>query len=170
MPANYCEDWQLLFSSKLHGMSYNTFTGKITSKGVTLLLVRDDGGSVFGGLATVPWAKSGDFFGDYSSFIFRVHPTFEIYKSSGSNENFQWCGSGFTQIPNGVGFGGRMGYFSLFLDSSFESGMSRPTATYACPCLASSEVFKIEAVECWLVEPAEEDPFAPDKSGSILKR
>lgn len=170
LPPAYCKDWELLFSSKVNGISFNTFIGKISHKGVTLLLIKDSEDHIFGGLATSPWDKSGSFFGDYSSLLFTVQPTFRVFKASGANENFQWCGHGFSEIPNGVGFGGRMGYFSLFVDSSFETGMSRPTSTFGCPCLASGETFKVKEVECWLVEPAEEDIFLTKNAGSVLDR
>ncbi|GMH41004.1 hypothetical protein BSKO_08914 [Bryopsis sp. KO-2023] len=170
LPQQYCNEWELLFSSRVHGASYNTLLGAITNKGVTLLIVRDTQGHTFGGLATTPWEKKGNFFGDYSSFLFTVQPTFNVYKSSGVNENFQWCGQGFNELPNGVGFGGQMRYFSLFVDDSFEGGMSRPTVTFGTPCLASAEVFKVKEVECWLVEPVEEDPWDARKSKSVLDR
>ncbi len=33
------------------------------------------------------------------------------------------------------------GYFGLFVDGTLDAGMSRPSATYANPCLASEEVW-----------------------------
>lgn len=43
----------------------------------------------------------------------------------------QWCGIGFSQLPNGIGFGGQVGHFGLWLDHTMDSGMSRPAATFA---------------------------------------
>lgn len=47
--------------------------------------------------------------GDFSCFVFSLHPAAAIYRPSGVNENFQWCGQGFNSLPNGIGFGGQVG-------------------------------------------------------------
>lgn len=102
------KEWRLLFSSHRDGKSFNTFFGRVSATpGPTLLLIRekapggnssgaegagegstgsgngggkDGGGSgrLFGGYAPQPWAKSGTFYGDVSSFIFRLEPTVEV--------------------------------------------------------------------------------------------
>jgi hypothetical protein len=46
--------------------------------------------------------------GDYASSIFSLLPQAHIYPASGINANLQWCGLGFSQLPNGVGFGGQV--------------------------------------------------------------
>jgi hypothetical protein len=43
----------------------------------------------------------------------------------------QWCGIGFSQLPNGIGFGGQVGHYGLYIDSTMDQGMSRSAATYA---------------------------------------
>lgn len=48
----------------------------------------------------------------------------------------------------------QVGYFSLLVDETLDSGMSRPAATYGSPCLASDETFDIACVECWRTLPA----------------
>ena len=108
LPAQQCQQWHLLFNSNIHGMSFNTFFGKIRGRGATLLIVKDTEGSVCGGFAPQPWDKKGSFYGDYSSFLFTLEPQYTVYKPSGVNENFQWCGQGFSELPNGVGFGGQV--------------------------------------------------------------
>jgi hypothetical protein len=58
------QDWRLLFNSTKHGMSYSTFLGRLGEASPTLLLVRDKGGAVFGGIAHAPWQKTGTFYGE----------------------------------------------------------------------------------------------------------
>jgi hypothetical protein len=53
-----------LFNSTKHGMSYSTFLGRLGEASPTLLLVRDKGGAVFGGIAHAPWQKTGTFYGE----------------------------------------------------------------------------------------------------------
>ena len=54
-----------------------------------------------------------------------------MHRPSGSNANFQWCGVNFSQLPNGIGFGGQVDYFGMHLDGTLDAGMSRASATYA---------------------------------------
>ena len=68
--------------------------------------------------------------GDHSNSIFSLLPQALVYPASGINANLQWCGQGFSQLPNGVGFGGQVGNYGVWLDASFDTGMSRPVATY----------------------------------------
>jgi hypothetical protein len=62
-------EWRLLFASSRHGASFSTLAGRITGGGdaaplaPTLLLVRDKGGALFGGVAHEPWQRSGKFYG-----------------------------------------------------------------------------------------------------------
>jgi TLD len=119
--------------------------------------VKDKKGHVFGGFAADPWGKHGTFYGNGACFLFTLLPEFRVFFATGYNTNFQWCGYKFSQLPNGVGFGGQVGYYSLLIESSLDTGMSRPSATFGSPCLASAETFDVDQVEVWLVEQPEED-------------
>lgn len=64
LPPALRQDWRLLFNSGKHGMSFSTFMGRLGEASPTLLLVRDKGGAVFGGIAHEPWKKTGTFYGE----------------------------------------------------------------------------------------------------------
>ena len=97
--------------------------------------------------------------GDFHSFVFSLLPEFRIHKPSGVNSNFQWTGVGFSQLPNGIAFGGQVrycrvltchdqdvslhlhaiwtraaslqvGHFGLLIDGTLDHGHSRAAATY----------------------------------------
>jgi len=95
--------------------------------------------------------------GDYANMLVSLLPTACIYPASGINANLQWCGVGFAELPNGLGWGGQVGNFGLFIDSSLDAGHSRPNATYASPSLSSQQVFSVESVEAYLLKPPEEE-------------
>ncbi|KAF8064560.1 Meak7 [Scenedesmus sp. PABB004] len=158
-------EWRLLFSSARHGASYSTLLSRVAGAGATLLLVRDKRGALFGGLAHAPWAKAGAFYGDFASSIFSLLPAARLHPASGINANIQWCGAGFRELPNGLGFGGQVGHFGVWVDATMDTGMSRPTATYASPCLASAQTFEVGAVELWALAPPDEDD-APRGGGA----
>lgn len=72
------------------------------------MLVRDKKGHLFGGYAADGWAKHGQFYGSALSFIFGLAPAVVRFRASGANQNMLWCGQGFSQLPNGIGWGGKV--------------------------------------------------------------
>lgn len=112
-------------------------------------------GCMAAGFAGTPWEKHGKFYGDFRCFVASLLPATTVYTPSGVNNNYQWCGIGFSGLPNGFGWGGQEGYYGLFVASDMEHAMSRPCATFANPRrLLSAEECGVAAVEVWLVEPA----------------
>ena len=77
--------------------------------------------------------------GNFSNFLFQLLPRIAIYGPSGANQNFQYCGHTFASLPNGLGFGGQVNYWSLFIDGLFESGMSHKGATFTNPTSLSAD-------------------------------
>ncbi|KXZ42291.1 hypothetical protein GPECTOR_167g172 [Gonium pectorale] len=197
LPPAQRAEWRLLFSSQRDGKSFNTFFGRVTAQpGPTLLLLRDKAGRTFGGYASRPWARSGSFYGDVSCFLFSLEPALQIFPATGINENYQWCGVGFSQLPSGLGWGGAAGarsagsglggggggaavggggHFALYVEPSLDEGMSRPIATYGNSPLASEQVFQIDTLECWLLQRPEEEEEAAARAaaangGGVLAR
>ncbi len=78
------------------------------SPGPTLTLIRDKKGHLFGGYAADAWSKHGVFYGSSVSFIFGLLPKTVKFTATGANANMLWCGQGFTQISNGLGWGGQV--------------------------------------------------------------
>ncbi|KAL0051502.1 hypothetical protein WJX82_008750 [Trebouxia sp. C0006] len=170
LPPKQSDVWELLFHSNKHGQSFNTFMGKVAGKGPTLLLVKDKQGQLFGGYASEPWLKNGKYYGNFSTFLFQLLPKVAMYNPSGANQNFQYCGHNFASLPNGIGFGGQVGYWSLFVDGLFEKGMSHKGATYTNPASLSADTkFEVDVVECWLTQQPEEEATA-SAAGSVLDR
>ncbi|GKV38844.1 hypothetical protein SLEP1_g46709 [Rubroshorea leprosula] len=86
------EEWKLLYHSALNGLSFNTFLGSIINdNGLTVLIIKDNEGSIYGGYASQPWERHGDFYGDMKSFLFQLHPKASIFRPTGANNNLQWC-------------------------------------------------------------------------------
>ncbi|KAG1668813.1 hypothetical protein FOA52_004907 [Chlamydomonas sp. UWO 241] len=163
LPADQRVAWCCVFSSQRDGRSFNTMMGRLAGcQAPSLLLVRDSQGYVFGGYAAAPWAKSGSFFGDHTTFVFRLLPQLEVFRATGYNDQFQWCGAGFRELPSGVGFGGAaaksvQGQFALYLDSSLDSGMSRPVSTFGNEPLSAQQVFQVSCIECWQLRESDGD-------------
>jgi hypothetical protein len=159
-----------LFSSRQHGESFSTFVGRIVKQGPILLVLRDTGGHVFGGFSSQSWSIGPEFTGSPSCFLYTLYPSVGVYDSTGYNSNYMYLEQNAQTLPNGLGMGGQLNYFGLWLSGDYGSGhsMARPTCTtYGSPTLSSTEEFKIDCLEAWGVG----DPPEPEvKDKSILDK
>lgn len=176
MQSQEAVQWVLVYHSSAHGLSFNTFLGKLAIvQGPSVLVVKDKQGCVYGGYASQPWEKHSDFYGDMKSFLFTLHPKAAIYRPTGKNTNLQWCAANFSSesIPNGVGFGGQVHHFGLFINAAFEGGHTRHSVTYNNPPLSSQSNILPDVVECWAVVVKTDDNTSNGASGlqgTVLER
>ncbi|PSN35785.1 hypothetical protein C0J52_09487 [Blattella germanica] len=144
--------WSILYSSSVHGISLLSLVEHIQKKGPTLLVIKDNGNYIFGGYASESWKPEvAKFYGDPTSFLYTLHPKMNIYRASGRNKNYQYLAFRKRNIPNGLGFGGSEGNFTLWID---QDGMSGETnircSTYVdVPRLSSHKKFIIVQMEVW---------------------
>lgn len=172
MPTLECSlVWEMVFTSTHHGHSWNRFSDAITLCGATLIVVKDGGGNVFGGFAFDDWYEKPTFYGSSTNFLFSVLPNFAIYHASGLNENFQYMEVAKQSLPNGLGMGGQLDYFGLWLSANFTHGHSKSeplSTTYSNPCLSSTPEFSIDTVEAWCV--LRRASTGPTKKTNIMGR
>ena len=75
LPSRFAyADWQLLYSTAVHGISLNTFYAKSSGAGCCLLALRDSEGNVFGGFST-EWREPNaaeTFYGAGESFLYSI--------------------------------------------------------------------------------------------------
>ncbi|CAN8298362.1 unnamed protein product [Cochlearia groenlandica] len=176
LPHHELEEWKLLYHSSLHGASFNTFLGHTSNTGMSasVLIVKDREGCVYGGYASQPWERHSDFYGDMKSFLFQLNPTASIYRPTGANTNIQWCATNFTSenIPNGIGFGGKINHLGLFISASFDQGHTFSCTTFGSPSLSNTSRIQPEVVECWGIVQAsnEQDTQHNAMKGTVLDR
>ncbi|KAK6126467.1 hypothetical protein DH2020_039803 [Rehmannia glutinosa] len=157
---------------------YLLIEGKVTVElncrdGPTVLIVKDRDGCIYGGYASQPWERHADFYGDMRSFLFQLYPKASIFRPTGGNHNLQWCAVNFTSdsIPNGIGFGGRVNHFGLFLSANFDQGHTFTCTTFGSPCLSKTSKIYPETIECWRVVPIRDDQERLDVAkGTVLER
>lgn len=143
-------EWKLLFSSIKHGRSFTKFCFQIQGEGPNLskkyfwkfleeenlpnfllqVIIKDEGGHIFGGFADSWKEKSSKFYGDSEkilsskthtfishtfylkliakSFLFQLNPEKKIYRPTGYNDHYQYLNIGSTAFFNGVGQGGQL--------------------------------------------------------------
>lgn len=166
--------WALLYHNSVHGLSFSTFMGNLAvGRGPSILLIKDKEGYIYGGYASQPWERHNNFYGDMKSFLFSLSPRASLYRPAGVNSNMQWCATNFTSmsVPNGVGFGGQVNHFGLFLSESFDWGHSFESVTYKSPCLSKTANIAPEIIECWgVVVKGDEQGALNAVKGTVLER
>jgi len=163
--------WALLFSSKVHGGSFSTMRKNIQNTGATLIVIKDKDGYVFGGFASMPWTKCPDFYGTDSSFLFTLQPQLQVFHPRGQNQNFQYFNYGMEQLPNGLGMGGQMDYFGLFISDKYDSGHCKGhprSSTFHNLVLSKQQDFRVDEMEVWRIGPLPESDEDEGGKGSIL--
>lgn len=170
-------DWALKFRLSRDGADLETLLSKVSDAERTIILLKDSGGAVFGGVAGEAWRHSAHFYGNTQSLVFhsmsepstaesdqdastgsgrRVFTckhgsaSIRVFRWSGGNRYFQSVNTrgSFTSVGMGAG-----GSFAWALDAELLRGTSGPCATFNSPQLSSSAQFKCVELEVWqLVE------------------
>ena len=95
--------------------------------------------------------------GSEKCFLFHLAPKLASYSSTGFNKNYLYMNVQQQTMPNGIGIGGKLEYFGLWLDYEFGKGKCSPTCTsFSSPQLSSKEHFNIHTLEVWGVGPEPE--------------
>lgn len=171
LPPHLRVMWHLLFSSTLHGDSFSTLLGHVMKKGPTIIVVKDKDGYVFGGFASNSWDLKPKFTGSETCFVFKLKPDLKVYESSGFNTNYMYLCLHQHTLPNGLGFGGQLNNFGLWIDAEFDHGHSiLSCATYQSKLLSGKEQFQVDMVEVWRVGPDLENDEEKAPKGSVLDR
>ncbi|KAJ3236809.1 hypothetical protein HDU78_004416 [Chytriomyces hyalinus] len=165
------ETWQLIYSTETHGKSWGSLTSRIEAAGTLLILIRDTQGHTFGAYASSPLECCPRFFGTNDTFLFTLEPDLRIFREVGVNSNYMYFNYGTATLPNGIGFGGQLGYFGLWIDSSFSFGScsaSPTSSTFESPKLCAPGYgdgkFEIDVMQVILVHPKEvDDRLVPER-------
>lgn len=82
------------------------------------------------------------------------------------------CAANFSSesIPNGIGFGGRVNHFGLFLSASFDKGHTFTNTTFGNPCLSKTSQIYPEVIECWGVIKRAQQERQDALKGTVLER
>eukprot|EP00834_Sanchytrium_tribonematis_P002142 NODE_60_length_27201_cov_1.043318.p12 type:complete len:322 gc:universal NODE_60_length_27201_cov_1.043318:19060-18095(-) len=151
LPENCRKSWKVIYNSKINGESWSQFLNSLLCcPSLTLILIRS-GGKTFGAYMSSPWVSNpGSFFGTGQNYLFNLHgKDSKIYKPTYYNENYAYLSVKSASCINGMGFGGQLEYFGLFLKDDFTGNcFAKPTSsTYSSPQFTSEENFKIDQLE-----------------------
>jgi hypothetical protein len=73
----------------------------------------------------------------------------EIFQTTGLNDNYQYLNTGQKSLPNGIGFGGQLEYFGLFLSTDLcgRCDAEPRSTTYNNPVLSCKKEFTVKSIE-----------------------
>ncbi|KAJ2498648.1 hypothetical protein GGH96_004149 [Coemansia sp. RSA 1972] len=154
-------EWTRVYSSKQDGRSWSMFQKAIERRGSLLILVREKTSKprVFGTYIDHDLERRPSWQGTSLNLLFTVHPNaisgLVVYKATGFNDHYQYLNYSTKTLPNGLGIGGQMEHFGLWIDSSFTGGHSNSAATFGSQQLSTHSEFTIDAIEAWLVRPSQ---------------
>ncbi|KAL8047160.1 hypothetical protein ABFX02_08G221200 [Erythranthe guttata] len=138
--------WVLLYSTWRHGISLSTlYRRSLIWPGLSLLVVGDRNGAVFGGLVEAPLRPTNKrrYQGTNDSFVFTdTSSQPQLFRPTGVNRYYTLCSTEYLAMGGGS-------HFALYLDGDLLSGSSSSSETYDNPCLAHSEDFEVKEVELW---------------------
>ena len=69
--------------------------------------------------------KKIDFFFFFSlqNFLFNLRPRAYVYETTSYNQNYQYMNVKAKTMPNGIGLGGQLDFFGLWIDAEYGKGM-----------------------------------------------
>ncbi|KAI9504327.1 hypothetical protein GGI25_004376 [Coemansia spiralis] len=163
LPSDSRIKWECVYSSKRDGRSWSTFQNAIENRGSVLLLVRekhanDNSPREFGAYLDSELTRKPTWHGTSDNLLFTIDPNsttvFTIFRTTGFNDHYQYFNYATKTLPNGLGVGGQMGHFGLWIDSDFMHGCSNTAATFESKQLSTRAEFDIDTIEVWLVKPS----------------
>lgn len=138
--------WVLLYSTWRHGISLSTLYRRSNlCPGLSLLVVGDRKGAVFGGLVEAPLKPSTKkrYQGSNNTFVFTNTPGRPvIFRPTGMNRYFTLCSTEYLALGGG-------NHFALYLDSDLLNGSSLASDTYGNSCLSNTQEFEVKEIELW---------------------
>lgn len=149
------ECWEPLYRDWADGRSFNALLkGALRYEGPALLLVRTARGEVIGAVSTCWEDGNGKFAGSPECFLFALAPALSVARSSSRSGNHAYLNARNKHAPRGIGFGGQLDFFRLWLDADFEDCyVLQSDATYGGATLISGDGlqtrFEASFIEVW---------------------
>ncbi|XP_039869053.1 nuclear receptor coactivator 7-like isoform X2 [Simochromis diagramma] len=139
--------WQLVYSTAVHGSSLKTLYRNMAEvDSPVLLVVKDMHKKVFGAFSSDPFRVSKYCYGTGETFLYSFNPNFQVYKWSGVNSYFVSGNRDSLQLGGG-GSG-----FALWLDADLYRGSSFSSPTFHNAPLSTNEDFIVQDLEVWTVQ------------------
>lgn len=138
------EDWVLLYSTEVHGISINTMYTRTRDKGPVFIFIQDSHRNIFGGFASESLHIARGYYGTGESFLFKLQPTLSVYPWPNTNQFFILSSENFISMG-----GGETGKYGFWVDADFHKGSTGYCETFHNPALSDKETFECLILEVW---------------------
>ena len=133
------------YSTKRDGTSLKSLYRRSSGKGVTVLVVRDAGGAIFGAFCPEAWKVHARYVGTGESFVFTLAPEGMKYAWSGENDYYMFGAADSLSVGGGSAH-------AIRLEEDLLQGSSGECETFQSPSLASENMFRTSRIELWALE------------------
>lgn len=142
-----CQGYNMKLQYKLSvdGCSLNTFYRLNEGYNKSLLIVKDDGGNIFGCFAPCQWMNYSRYYGNGECFVFQLIPEYKIFHWTKKNDFFMYSSYSYIGVGGGISS-------AFYLDGNMDGGTSGNSETFDCGLLSSSDFFQCIDVELWVFE------------------
>jgi len=105
------------------------------------------------------------FYGSNACFLFNLRPKAQAYETTRFNANYMYCNLKQKTMPNGLGMGGQLDYFGLWLDAEdYGKGKCAPScSSFNSPQVSKEKEFAFSHLEAWGVG---EEPQLDEEEGT----
>ena len=163
------KEWELIYSTGKNGKNWTIFLEKVVLPESCIILIRDSQDFLFGVYIDQGLCINPKFHGNSRNFLFTLEPKIDFYYSTGLNSNYQYLNSGTQTLPNGIGFGGQLDYFGLFLNTDLcgRCDADPISTTFNNPILSSEKEFTVKSIE--IISIRQRETSIEEETESILK-
>jgi len=149
------DEWQPLFRDWIDGRSFSELVkGVAHYSGTAVLVVRATTGEVLGAVSSSWEEGSGKYSGHSTTFLFSLQPSLSVHRATSRSSNYVYFNSRNKFAPRGLGYGGQLDFWRLWIGSDFEECLvTESDATFGSGALVPSGEFqtklKIDTLEVW---------------------
>lgn len=151
--------WSPLFLDWRDGRSMQGLIHRMKDyRGIGVLVVKTGEGDVFGAVSDRWQETAGNFGGGPDCTLFSLKPELKVLKSTGKSKSYVYINSLSKNLPRGLGFGGKLNWWRLWIDwdlekcysnvedLTFEEGSLLPPNS---PTSNRRAKFAVEHMEIW---------------------
>lgn len=149
------ERWHPLFRDWKDGRSFREMLKCVLHyAGLAVVVLQAETGEIFGGVSNCWEDMAGKFGGTGECLLFALEPALRVLRPQGRSESYAYINARNEYAPRGLGFGGRVESFRLWLDSDLNScTVLAGDATYGFSKLLPSSEYQVELkisrIEVW---------------------
>ena len=124
-------NWRRLYTTDTDGRCFNRIVHHLIGyEGPMFIVIKcsSEPATILGAYVDSAFKDCNRYHGNRSNFLYTLSPDFNVYRTSGRENHYQWLNTKLFGLPHGMGFGGnREDGMRLFIPDSMEQCTARGT-------------------------------------------